>query len=116
MGTKHLPGILVAGGGSDDAQGTVGSQLLPVQVCGLRVSGQPLGPLLHNGMPGTGVARDHHVLGNVLLIGFCRDFFPLSQFHNALGMGDAGTQFEKHRGVIFLGKLEGPFGKCPRLL
>ena len=92
-------------------------QLLPVQVCVLRISGQPLGPLLHNGMPGTGVSRDHHVLGNVLLIGGFAGTSSLPPSSTMLWEWAMRVHSLRNTGVSYSsGKLEGPFGKCPCLL
>ena len=113
---KDLSGVLVAGGGGDDAQGDVLSHLLPVQIGGLREGDKLPGPLLHDGVAGTGVAGDHDVLGNVLHIGTGRGLLPLSGLHDALGVGDAGAELQEHGGIVFLGQLVGDLSKAVGLL
>ncbi len=66
-------------------------------------------------MAGAGVAGDHDVFGDVLLIGPPGRLHTLAQLHDALGVGDAGAELQKDGGVVFLGQLEGPLGKVPGL-
>ena len=112
---KDLPHILVAGGGGDDAQGSVSPQLHPVQVRGLGQLRHGPGALLH---PVVGFQRvgGHHDPLRVFLIGLFGHLCALSLHHNALGVGDAGAHTHQDRGVVFLRELEGPLGKVQGFL
>ena len=107
---KDLLDILVAGGGGNDAQAGT-AHLHPIDGSSLRPLPQPAGALLHCGVAADGVARHHHIFGDVLLIGDGLPLLPVGQLHQRLGVGHPGTHFQQHRGVELLGQRKGQPGE-----
>ena len=62
-------------------------------------------------MATNGVARHHHVFGNIFLIGNGSRDDPLAFLYNALGMRNPGAHFNDDRRVKFFGKFKRLFGK-----
>ena len=107
--SKDLLHILIGGGRGEHAHGGA-AHLHPVKVAGLGKLGELAGALLHHRVTADGVARHHHVLGDVLLIGLLH-LGALPQLHQGLGVGHAGAHLQDDRGVKLLGDLIGPLGK-----
>ena len=108
---KDLFYILIAGTGGDNAQ-LGAAHLHPVIGTVFRQLPQCLRPGLHLGVPCNGIGRHHNIFCYVLLIGLLRRHHPILQLNDALGMGNPSTHPQDHRGIIFLGQLEGCLGKC----
>ena len=80
-----------------------------------RPLGNLRGALLHQGVAAFGIDGHHDVLGPILLIGLFKGRLPLSGLHHALGVGDAGTHLQDHRGVKGLGEFIGQLCEVQRL-
>ena len=116
LGAEDLAGVLIAGGGGDDAEGAVRAQLDAVEVGLLGEGGQGLHAGLDDGVAGPGVAGDHDVLGDVLDIGPLGRTDRLLRRDEALRMGDAGAELDEDGGVEPLGQLEGRAGEAAGLV
>ena len=102
-------GVLVADAGADHADlGTV--VLHRIDVGGFRPVLLRFHPVFHNDVALFGLAGHHHVFVGVLHIGMQSHLFPVTQFHQAPGVGHPGGEPQHHRGVKLLGQGESQFG------
>ena len=112
---KHLFGVLIGHGGGNDAHLAAG-HLHAVDGAAVGVLFHAAQPLLHHRMVAIGIGRGTHIFTHIARIRARGHLFPLTQFHQRLGVVHAGGGAEQNRGVKHFGNLTGHTDKVLALL